>query len=249
MLHTIPKGQAWCGEAVGILVLDESIPRVLGSVLNAETFTFPVRYKKVLGASVNQLLFEKDSTLAKLFIDAAIALQSEGVSAIAGSCGFMALFQKVIADSVSIPVAMSSLVQLHMIMNIVGADKKIGIITASKQCLNEQVFRAIGIGDEEISARLSIVGLDDAPEARGALIEETRSLDDNIMRQEVLDAAQELLATTPNLGAILLECSELPPYALDVQRITHLPVFDFVTMIQYCYMGVRTHSWRYKLSL
>jgi len=59
MIHYIPKGQAWCGEAVGILVLDESIPRVLGSVLNAETFPFPVRYKKIRGASIERLLNRK----------------------------------------------------------------------------------------------------------------------------------------------------------------------------------------------
>lgn len=244
MIHYIPKGQAWCGEAVGILVLDEAIPRVLGSVLNAETFQFPVRYKKIKNAFVESLLRQKDQGLLHPFIDAARELESEGVSSIAGSCGFMALFQNEIAEAVDIPVAMSSLLQLPLVMRMTGGNKRVGVITASKGCLSDPILCAAGLTMDEICNRLCIEGLDDCPEAQGAMLREKGSLDEDIFRQEVLQVAAKLTQENDDLGAIVMECSELPPYSVDVQRMTGLPVFDFITMIKFNYMGVRTCSWR-----
>ncbi|HIH78103.1 MAG TPA: hypothetical protein HA341_04165 [Halobacteria archaeon] len=42
----------------------------------------------------------------------------------------------------------------------------------------------------------------------------------------------------PTIKAILLECSDLPPYGRAVQEAVALPVFDFVTMINYVYSGL-----------
>lgn len=240
----MPKGQSWCGEPVGILVLDETIPRVLGSVLNAETFSFPVRYKKIKEAHVKQLLYHKDPSLLKPFIEAAQELEMEGVNSIVGSCGFMALFQREIVNAVNIPVAMSSLLQLPMLLRMINSHKKVGIITASKKSLTTQILLATGISEEEINTRLTIVGLDNCPEAQGAMLEEKGTLDEDKFRHEVLETTEELLGMEPALGAILMECSELPPYSANVQKISGLPVFDFVTMIKFNYMGVRAHSWQ-----
>jgi len=46
-----------------------------------------------------------------------------------------------------------------------------------------------------------------------------------------------LAARYPEMGAIVLECSMLPPYAKAVQDATGLPVFDFITMIDYFQAG------------
>ncbi len=76
-------------------------------------------------------------------------------------------------------------------------------------------------------------------EAVGALMEQKGTLDEDLFRNEVLGAASTLCGRGIDLGAILLECSELPPYSADVQKITGLPVFDFVSMIRFMYMGLR----------
>jgi len=227
-VYHIKKGQVWCGETIGILVLDEHIARVPGSVNHAATFSFPVRYKKVENASVNKLLKERDKALLEPFIKAARELEAEGVSAIVGGCGFMVLFQEQIANAVSIPVFLSSLLQLPVLVRSLNSNAKVGIITAHSKGLTDEHYRQAGITDQ---SRLIVYGLEDKPEFRSAVLEERGAVNSDLLRDEVVETAQQMVARYPNVRSILLECSELPPYSKAVQDATNLPVFDFVTLI------------------
>jgi hypothetical protein len=42
----------------------------------------------------------------------------------------------------------------------------------------------------------------------------------------------------PEIGAILLECSDMPPYASALQRAVGVPVFDFMTLANYVYSAL-----------
>lgn len=53
-------------------------------------------------------------------------------------------------------------------------------------------------------------------------------------------AANHLVRKHPDVGAIILECTNMPPYADTVRQVTGLPVFDAVTMINYAY-GAATY--------
>ena len=63
------------------------------------------------------------------------------------------------------------------------------------------------------------------------------------VEREVVDAALEVQAAHPELGAILLECSDLPPYSAAVQEATGLPVFDFVGFINYVHQAVNARRY------
>ncbi len=80
--------------------------------------------------------------------------------------------------------------------------------------------------------KLVIGGLENTKDFYNAVIKEVGTLDSDAIRAEVVDAAMELVKDK-NVGAILLECSVLPPYGDAVQRATGLPVFDFLTMIDF----------------
>jgi len=232
---TRPK-QAWYGESVGILILDASYPCIPGNVGNASTFPFPVRYEKVEGASIDRLLNRQDPDLALPFIDAAQRLYHAGVRAVTGACGFMALFQKEVAQSLDIPVFLSSLLQIPFIYQITG--KKIGIITANSTCLRARHFISAGIPETLPTA---IAGMENQPEFRDAVLLEKGTLDSQKIQDEVVEVALTLVKNNPDIGSILLECSDLPPYAHAVQKAVGLPVFDFFTMIQYVHTAlVRT---------
>ncbi len=208
--------------------MDASYPCVPGNVGNASTFSFPVRYEKVQGASIDRLLNKQDPELATPFIQAARNLRDHGVKAITGACGFMAFFQQEVAAGIDIPVFLSSLLQIPFIHQITG--KKVGIITANASCLTPKHFQATGIPQ---SLPMVIAGMENQTEFREAVLEEKGSLDSSKIEQEVVQVAKKLVASNPDVGAILLECSDLPPYAKAIQQAVDLPVFDFFTMINY----------------
>ena len=222
------KSQSWAGETIGILVLDCFYPYIPGNVANATTYNFPVRFAVVEGATNERLIYDQDPTLIDPFIAAARKLATEGVKAITGACGFMALFQKELAASVEIPVFSSSLLQIPFVYQITG--KRIGVICADKTKLLPQHFEGTGIASD---IPLALAGMENVPAFTQAIFQPDGTLDDDAIRQGVLDVTRNLLEQHDDLGSILLECSDLPPYAVDIQAIAGLPVFDFVTMINY----------------
>ena len=230
LFHAGPKGQCWYGESIGILILDAHYPCVPGNVGNASTFPFPVRYKVVKDASIDRLLTQRDPSLLQPFIDSALELQREGVKAITGACGFMALFQREVSAACRTPIFLSSLLQVPFILQILPRGRRVGVITADSKALTPGHFNAVGITPE---MPVAIGGMEGHTEFRESVLEERGTLDSDLVRNEVVQVARKMVRDYPDIGAILLECSDLPPYASAVQDETRLPVFDFITMIHY----------------
>jgi aspartate/glutamate racemase len=228
--------QSWYGISIGIIILNVNIPYLPGNVGNATTYPFPVQFIKVKEASLERLIKQQDNSLIKHFIDAAKELESQGVKAITGGCGFTALFQKEVASSVSVPVFLSSLLQIPFIFQILAPGQKIGVVTADKHSLTDRHFKAVGVDTDNIP--LVIAGMEDKKEFRQAILEEKGTLDSSKIEKELLDTIEKMTRNNPNLGAILLECSDLPPYSYKVQQKTGLPVFDYITMINFVHTAV-----------
>ena len=64
------------------------------------------------------------------------------------------------------------------------------------------------------------------------------TLDNGTLIADLQQVATSLVAEHPEIGAFLLECSDLPPYAADIQAATGLPVFDFITLIDWVHQSV-----------
>lgn len=238
------------GEAVGILLLDSPVPFIPGDVANATSYPFPVRFKKVAGFTVERAL-AKDPGIYPALLAAARELTDNGVRIVTGDCGFMALHQRKLKEDLQMPVCLSSLFQIPFIRHTLPRHKKIGIITASGKSLTSGFLEEIGIHTDPGIARppapapgpgdsgaalgdLAVMGLETCPEFSSAALEEKGTLDADLIRQEVVQAATEL-CRWHDIGAILLECSLLPPYAAAVHDATYLPVYDYMTMINYLF--------------
>ncbi len=223
------KGQNYAGYSVGILHIDDVYyPLVPGNVVNACTYDFPVKMKAVPDLDVPGLL-SGDPSLGEPIVKAAVELEKEGIRAIAGACGFFGFFQKQVAEAVEIPVCMSSLVQVSWIKTTLKANQRIGVLTADQASINEQLLESCSIEDPEL---LIIKDLRHGPHF-SAILEGRGSFDNSEVKKEVTSAAVELVNENNDIGAILLECSDMPPYAVYVQRAVGLPVFDFITMIRW----------------
>lgn len=233
MIHKAKKGQTSYGESIGILMLDTYTPFIQGDVGNATSYDYPVRFKRIDGLTVERI-FEHDLSFIEKMIDSARELEREGVKAITGDCGFMAIFQKEVKESVNIPVFLSSLLQIPFIKSTLPVQAGIGVITAASISLTPGIFKKIGVDDNN----LFIAGLEDLKNFKNAAIDETGVLDSEKIREEVVGVAKNLTARNPEVRSILLECSMLPPYSKAVQRVTGLPVYDFLTMINYVHSSI-----------
>ncbi len=153
--------------AIGIIMLDTVFPRIPGDVGNQHTFSFPVRYRVVKGASPHRVVKEADPLLLQPFIEAARELEKQGVKAIATSCGFLAIFHQELVNAVHVPVFSSSLLQVHLAQAIIRNDQKVGILTAHAQSLTERHFASVGI-DQYPKA---VIGMETAQEFTDVFIE------------------------------------------------------------------------------
>ena len=234
MIYKAKVGQASYGEAIGILLLDASNPFIPGDVANATTYDFPVRFQKVKGFSVERAL-GKDPTIFKGLLAAARELESQGVRAVTGDCGFMGLHQRELAGQLTVPVFLSSLLQIPFILSIMEPEAKIGIITANSHSLDNILLEAMGI---PLSDQLKIIGLQDEVYFKKGILDEVGVLDTEKLEKEVVKAAKQLIADDVLIKTVLLECSCLPPYGAAIQKAVGVPVFDYITMINFVFSAV-----------
>ena len=226
---TIKKGQNIAGFGVGILHLDNVwYPMIPGNVQNAWTYRYPVLYQAVNGLDTPTLHSGKPEVYETILASAR-KLEAKGCRAISSACGFFGHFQKQLADDMDIPVAVSSLVQVPWIRTMLKSNQKIGVLTANAVALNDHIFNSCGIYD---TSDLVVADLRHGKDF-SAIMEDRGTFDMAGIRQEVIDAAKKLVQDNPSIGAILLECSDMPPYASAIQAAVGLPVFDFITLINY----------------
>ncbi len=211
---------------LGILMLDTRFPRPLGDIGNPRTFAFPVRYRTVRGASPRRVVVERDPALLVPFIDAARALEAAGATAIATSCGFLALFQRELAAAVRVPVWTSSLLLVAGIDARLGGGRRAGIVSADAPSLTADHLHAVGA---PIDTPIEGLALDSA--FRATLLDDRAELDVDEASRTTVAAAMRLIARRPDVAEIVLECTNLPPYADAVRAATGLPVHDITTLI------------------
>jgi len=228
------KQQQIAGYAVGIVYIEDVwYPLVPGNVVNAYSYDFPVRMRAVPNLDIPRIM-AADPTIADDIITLGKhMIEKEGVRAISAACGFFGNFQKKVAEALDVPVALSSMVQIPWIKTIIKPSQKIGVLTANGASFNKQLAEACSITDYD---QMVVRDLRHAKEF-SCILEGRGEFDNGIVREEVIAAALSLLEEDCDIGAILLECSDMPPYAADIQAATQLPVFDFITLIKWLHSG------------
>jgi Asp/Glu/hydantoin racemase len=231
-------GKAVAGASLGILMLDAQFPRIPGEVGNALTWDFPVHYKIVRGASPQRVVRERAVGLLEPFIEAGRELVIMGADGITTNCGFLSLFQAELAAALDVPVAASSLMQVPLVQALLPPGRRVGVLTISKASLTPDHLHGAGIPLET-----PVVGCDPDGEFARVIIGNELELDVEKARADMVLAAGEIRASVPDLGAIVLECTNMPPYAADVRQAAGVPVFGMDTFIRWFQGGLVPRRW------
>ena len=221
------------GRPIGIVTLDEFIPCPPGTPGNPTTFSHPVIYEVVKDADIGSLIGLNTPDSEAQFLAAGRALVEKGVTAVAGNCGLMIVHQAALAKALPVPVLMSSLLQLPLIAAMLGPRARVGVIASNSKSLKpEHILMATGGAEIPVA----LAAMDGQPHFRAAM--GSGELDIDKAEAEVVSVAQALVAANPDVGAILFECVDLPPYAHAVQEATGLPVYDITTLIGHAIAAV-----------
>jgi hypothetical protein len=234
------KGRRCYGMGLGIVILDDVYPGFPGDVRNASAYPFPIQYEIARGVDIHKLVVEQDkSACLEPLVRAAQNLETIGCRAIAAECGYFAYFQREVAASVSVPVFMSSLLQVPLAQQLVGLHRVVGILMAHARYLTDHHLESVGV---KLGSNYVVGGAMD-----GLLCEEFDHLWTQELRttppaadyekaeREFLTAAVEFYRQHPNMGALVLECTGFPPFARALQREIDIPLFSWGTLLDYAY--------------
>jgi Asp/Glu/hydantoin racemase len=216
------------GFTIGVLMLDTRFPRIPGDMGNATSFPFPVRYHRVAGADPDLVVRRGAEGLLPAFVDGARELEREGVGAITTNCGFLVKYQAELAAAVRVPVLTSSLLLVPLVHRMLPVGQRVGIMTVNAATLTRAHLTGAGIASD---VPLAVIGMETEKEFTRVLLDNELELDIDLAREEHVRVARRLVGEHPDVGAIVLECTNMPPYAADIQRETGRPVFDIRSLV------------------
>ena len=134
---------------------------------------------------------------------------------------------------------MSSLLQVPWAQQVIGPEQVVGVYVGSKKAVTREHLQAVGITPDSNYVvegavdngvckefeNLWIKGL--RPDRPRAFYEKAE--------QEFLTVGREFFRSTPNMGAMVLECTGFPPFARALQREIDIPIFSYSTLLDYAY--------------
>jgi len=225
-------GKSVYGYPIGILMLDTVFPRIPGDIGHAGTFPFPVLYHRVRHAFPTRVVREGDPGLLDGFIEGARALEAAGVLAITTGCGFLSMFQRQLSEAVRVPVFTSALLLVPVVARMLSPDRAVGVLTVDSNSLSPRHLAEAGITEE---IPVVIAGLEKGQAFTPVLLDNELDLDVEAARREHVEVARDLMERHPEVGAIVLECTNMPPYAAAIREATGRPVFDITALVRMVY--------------
>ena len=237
-------GKNGYGMGLGIILLDMTFPGFPGDVRNPSAHGYPIQYEIAEGLdNENLILHPEDPKNLEVILRAAKKLEKMGCKAILAECGYFAWYQKDVAAAVSVPVFMSSLLQVPWAGQIIGPEKKVGLFMSMEKSFREEYLDRIGMPP---GVKYVVGGAMDGGQCTQFTklwgFDEKRteppSADFNIAEEEFLKTGTAFFTEHPDMGAMVLECTGFPPFARALQREIGIPVFSWGTLMDFAYSVV-----------
>ena len=155
-----------------------------------------------------------------------------------GNCGFFGGYQNEVKERINVPFFSSSLMMLPMMVHSMPANKKVGVITANgPQLIKTQAIENCGLTLEDKDNKIVVMGCEEGEEFQTAIMANTGVYNPVRVEQEIVAVAKQMIAEDDDIGAILLECTELSPHGFAVQEAVRMPVWDYTTLTKWIYQG------------
>jgi len=221
---------------LGVLMLKTGFPRPPGDVGNPATWSCATRYRVVQSADVAGVVRSGPLPLhlVMAFVEAGWALVEEGATLLTTSCGFLVTAQPALAEVLPVPVVTSSLLQIPAVQASLPEGLRVGVITFDARRLSAAHLQAAGA-----PADTPVVGLEEGSELHRVISQDVGWLDSEAAKDDVLTAGAALKERCPELGAVVLECTNLPPYRAALEESLGVPVYDLVTLVEAHLAGSR----------
>ncbi|MDR1826956.1 MAG: aspartate/glutamate racemase family protein [Methylobacteriaceae bacterium] len=216
------------GVTIGILMVETYFRRFAGDIGNGTTWPFPVQYRVVRGVGPSVVTALHTTDALEPFRQAARELVEDGVDGIVTTCGFLAWYQRELAEDCGVPVAASALLQVPVVERLLPANKRAGVLTFSAESLTPKHLEAVGA-----AADTPVYGMPRHSEFVRAIREGDPTVPYAVWQQDVLTAAGEFLSGRDDIGALVLECTNMTPFSAALADRFGLPVFDVVTLVHW----------------
>ena len=131
------------------------------------------------------------------------------------------------------PVATSSLMQVAMVNRLLPPGRRAGILTVSGSSLTAAHLAAAGVPEGT-----PVGSTEGGREFTRVLLDNEDRLDVAAAREDNVEAARALQAHHPDLGAIVLECTNMIPYAADIRAATGLATFSMESFVSWFHAGL-----------
>ena len=235
--NTVRGGKTVYGAAVGILVLETKFPRMPGDIGYAPTWPSPVLYGGVRGASGEQVMTatpdDHPTGLLEAFLKAGAHLVAEGADGLTTTCGFLSIYQKELAAHCDVPVAASSLMQIPLVERLLPPGTRVGVLTFDASRLTPEHFVAAGAPPDT-----PVVGMEDGREFWRFMAHEEKTVDIAAARSDILAGGEELLTQHDNIGAVVLECTNMVPFTRALNKRLGVPVYDIYAFVNWFHAGL-----------
>ncbi|CAI6097332.1 unnamed protein product [Clonostachys chloroleuca] len=200
---------------LGFIATDIHFPRPPGDPFNEQTWPFPLIREQARGSTESDIVTgtKYDDAFIERFVEAGKKLADRGCIGIITSCGFLAMAQ----------------------------NETIGILTYDDARLGPLHLSQLGIDTTK-----RVIPIRGAP-ANGhlrRLITEGGPYIHHDLEDELVGVAKRLTVECEESGSeiagLLLECTQMPPFAEAIQKATGVPVYDVYTMGMWFYSGLAT---------
>ena len=227
------------GVTIGLVQMHVNLAMIPGNMSNATTFDFPILYRRMNADNVVDVMANPPTqNFTEAIVEAAQWLELQGVRAIMGNCGFFGSYQNAVKARINVPFFSSSLMMLPMMVQSMPGNQKVGVITDNGPILKKvQAIENCGLSLEDKKNRIVVMGCEEYPEFATGIMANTGRYNPVKVEREIVSVAERMLVANKDIGAILLECTELSPHAVAVQNAVRLPVWDYTTLTRWVQSG------------